>query len=86
MNLSKFIVSGFLILLVLETISQPIVDKHNVYLIPGQGADARLFKNLNFDTSVFEVQNIFWEIPYKGESLRAYALRLSKQIDTVIIL
>lgn len=54
----------------------------NIYFIPGQGADERLFKNLEFDASEFEVHYVKYEIPLKGEDMRSYALRLSKQIDT----
>ncbi|MEN8119788.1 MAG: alpha/beta hydrolase [Bacteroidota bacterium] len=55
--------------------------KKNIYLIPGQGADERLFKNLKFDTTLFNIYHVKWKIPNKGEDLKSYALRLSSQID-----
>jgi len=52
-----------------------------VYLIPGQGADYRLFKNLEID-SVFEVKHVHYFTPEKGLNMTDYARALSNQIDT----
>lgn len=57
-------------------------DKQNIYLIPGQGSDSRVFKNLEFDTLIYNIHYIKWEIPNKGEDLKSYAKRLSAQIDS----
>lgn len=65
-----------------ESKSNSTCERIHIYLIPGQGADERLFKNLNFDTSIFKLHIIKYEVPNKGEDLKSYALRLSKQIDT----
>lgn len=54
--------------------------RKTVYLLPGQGADGRLFQRLsleNCDTVVIK-----YPVPLKGETLPAYAMRLSAQIDT----
>ncbi len=55
--------------------------KTTVYLLPGQGADYRLFNNLEIDPS-FEVRCIDYETPDKGTSMEEYACLLAKQIDT----
>lgn len=52
-----------------------------VYLIPGQGADSRLFKNINID-SCFETKSIHYFTPEKGSNMTDYAKALSQQIDT----
>ena len=57
------------------------VQKPVVYLIPGQGADARLYKNLDID-STFEVRDIKYSIPDKKWDMRDYAMELALQIDT----
>ena len=56
-------------------------SKHIVYLIPGQGADARLYKNIHLD-SVFEVRNIEYFTPEKDWDMNDFARQLAKQIDT----
>ena len=52
-----------------------------VYLIPGQGADLRLFNNLNID-SAFEIKHVQYFTPEKGLTLQEYSKQLSSQIDT----
>jgi len=52
-----------------------------VYLIPGQGADSRLFKNIKID-SCFETRNIKYFTPEKTWNMLDYAKALSSQIDT----
>lgn len=52
----------------------------HVYCISGMGMDERLFKNLKLNTCI--IHHIRWETPLNNESLSAYAMRLSKQIDT----
>lgn len=53
-----------------------------IYLIPGQGSDYRLFKNLEID-SAFEVRNISYFIPDENMTLPEFAKELSMQIDTM---
>ena len=52
-----------------------------VYLIPGQGSDCRIYKNLQFDAR-FDTVHINYITPLPLESMTAYAHRLSAQIDT----
>jgi esterase/lipase len=58
-----------------------MAQKHVVYLIPGQGADARLYKNIHLD-SVFEVRNIEYFTPEKEWDMQDFARHLATQIDT----
>lgn len=52
---------------------------HRLYAIPGLGVDERLFSELRLQHA--ELRVLHWLSPLKRESLRDYALRLSKQID-----
>jgi len=56
-------------------------QKITAYLLPGQGSDARIFKNIHFE-SYIDTVNIVYPIPFQNESMTAYALRISEQIDT----
>ncbi len=80
--LIRYVLLLFFMIIGIESVSQSIEIKKNIYLIPGQGADERLFKNLKFDTSRFEIHYIKYKTPYKGEDMESYAVRLSNQIDT----
>lgn len=53
----------------------------NVYFIPGQGADSRLFSKINLDKGL-EMKHIEHPVPSEGMSLEKYALLLAEQIDT----
>ncbi len=50
-----------------------------VYLIPGQGADGRLFNDWQFNC---ETEVIEFIVPKKGELLPSYAARMATVIDT----
>ena len=50
-----------------------------IYAISGLGADGRVFDQLNLDVPIYLIR---WIEPGKEESLEAYALRLSAQVDT----
>ena len=54
--------------------------KISVYLIPGQGADERLFSKLTLDER-FKMKHIKYSTPVKHESMSGFAKRLAKQID-----
>jgi len=58
-----------------------IFKKKIVYLIPGQGADLRLFNNLTID-SAYKIRHVQYFTPEKGLTLQEYAKQLSTQIDT----
>ena len=51
-----------------------------VYLIPGQGSDGRLFKNLKLDKTKVEI--IEFVNAEKDDDMKAYAERMAKKIDT----
>lgn len=77
---STFIV----LLLVLFTATKLLAQENSkpiVYLIPGQGADYRLFKNIEID-STYDKQFINYSVPEKGCSMNEFAHKLSEQIDT----
>lgn len=61
--------------------SQNENTKMIVYYIPGQGADHRLFNNIDLGEK-YEVRFVKYEIPKRREKMEAYARRLSTQIDT----
>ena len=56
--------------------SQPLT----VYLLPGHGADERIFSRL--DLVDYPTQVLSYPIPEKDESFSAYAQRIATQIDT----
>ncbi|QNF33446.1 alpha/beta hydrolase [Adhaeribacter swui] len=51
-----------------------------LYLIPGLGADARMFQLLQLDVSRYNVVILDWLTPFKQESLVSYAQRMANQI------
>lgn len=51
-----------------------------IYLIPGQGADYRLFGKLSLDPSL-DIHHVHFELPEKGASMADFAHQLSTQID-----
>ena len=51
----------------------------NLYLIPGLGADQRVFEYLEINN--YNLIHINWEAPKRRENLQAYAKRLIAQID-----
>jgi pimeloyl-ACP methyl ester carboxylesterase len=52
-----------------------------IYCFSGLGADKRVFKNLSLQKQ-YELIHIDWIKPLEGESISAYALRISCKIDT----
>jgi pimeloyl-ACP methyl ester carboxylesterase len=52
-----------------------------IYLLHGLAADARLFKNLELD-STYQLYPILLDVPLKNETMQTYAQRISQQIDT----
>lgn len=57
------------------------ITNMNVYLIPGQGADHRLFDSLELGEG-YNTIHIQYSMPEKGMSMRDYAKELALQIDT----
>ena len=58
-----------------------IYSQTNVYFLPGQGADERLFGKITLD-SQFSKRYIAYPIPKKGENMANFAQSLVNQIDT----
>lgn len=56
-------------------------DRHRVYMIPGQGADERLFKDIRLENC--EMIILRFLVPVKNELLPEYARRMAGQIDTM---
>ena len=54
----------------------------NLYLIPGLGADQRVFQYLEINN--YNLIHINWEAPKRRENLQAYAKRLIAQIDLTL--
>lgn len=69
-----------IILLNFGQLSAQII-KPVIYLIPGQGADSRQFKNLSIDAK-FEIRHIKYFTPEKGSNMTDFAKALATQIDT----
>jgi len=55
------------------------IEKTTIYLIPGQGSDARIFNNIEFPYN-YKVVHIEYEKPNEKEHMPEYAQRLSHQI------
>jgi pimeloyl-ACP methyl ester carboxylesterase len=75
----NIILSLFILVCHFSLLSQSQTNE-TIYLIPGQGADYRLFQNINlpnYDTII-----INYVVPSKNETLPEYAQRISTQIDT----
>jgi len=78
MNFKKINLLLFYIFLFVITFSQEPVKI--LYLIPGQGSDYRIYKYFNF--SNFDTVHIHYIVPDKNETMKSYARKLAKQIDT----
>ena len=52
-----------------------------VYLFPGQGSDERLFVKIELGSG-YKIFYIKYPVPYKGATMKDYAIEISKQIDT----
>ena len=68
-----------LLLNAIGALSQP--QKARIYLIHGQGSDARLFSKLTLNKA-FDTVCINLPIPEKGENLKSFAQKLIPIIDT----
>lgn len=78
----RFITKVLFVLFLFVFTNLKAQTKTDVYLIPGQGADERLFKNLNLDTALYNTIDIKYSIPTEEMDMHDYAKRLSLQIDT----
>ncbi|QMU27182.1 alpha/beta hydrolase [Adhaeribacter radiodurans] len=55
-------------------------EQPQIYLIPGLGADARMFQFLQLDAEKFKIVILEWLSPYTNEPLAMYASRMAAQI------
>ena len=79
--LMKSIAFSFLLILIFPVIMSAQNNQDKViYMIPGQGSDERLFKNIEIEG--FDICHIKYEVPAKGATMNSYARQLSAQIDT----
>lgn len=79
MTLVRLLLFGLTFTFVLVAKTQP--ETVNVYLIPGQGGDERLFNNLTLPVG-FQARHLKYERPDAGMSMQAFAKQLTQQIDT----
>ena len=77
-NSSIFVLFLFVFL---TAMNYSALSKTNIYLIPGQGSDYRLFQDLKFDSS-FSINHIKYSVPGKNATMHEFAIELSTQIDT----
>lgn len=55
----------------------------HVYFMPGMAASPKIFEHIKLPQNQFKIHYLEWIIPLKNESIRDYALRLSKNIKHV---
>ncbi len=57
------------------------LDVIHVYLMPGMAANPIIFEHIKLPEDQFKIHWLEWVIPFENESIRDYALRLSKNIE-----
>lgn len=55
-------------------------SKTHIYLVPGLAAGKEIFRNLEFDPSIYETHVLEWLIPVKKEPISDYAARMANRI------
>lgn len=55
-------------------------SKTHIYLIPGMGANTKIFEYIKLPENDYVMHFIEWELPERKESLSDYALRMTKKI------
>jgi pimeloyl-ACP methyl ester carboxylesterase len=86
-SVSKFFLLMFLLIFwvfFLEktvAFAQTYPTKPTIYLLPGQGADGRLFGKWHLDTA-YTTRHIVYPTPQKNETMPHFAQKLVCQIDT----
>ena len=78
--MNRFLFLFFIALTAIRGFGQEIPENKKVYLIPGQGADGRLFSKLKLDNC--DTTILGYLLPERHETLTEYAKRLSATIDT----
>lgn len=59
-----------------------LAQKPIIYLISGQGSDERIFQEITWDSSAFDIQYLPFLIPLRGEKMPEYAKRMTLGIDS----
>lgn len=57
------------------------MGKIHVYLMPGLAASSAIFERIKLPETEFEIHLLEWQIPYKTETLQAYAKRMSSFVN-----
>lgn len=57
-----------------------IPAKIHIYLMPGLGANSRIFEYIKLPEDTFETHWLSWKIPQKKESIHGYAKRMCEEI------
>jgi len=74
--------AGLILLLCVATLNQMQAQTpETIYLLPGQGADHRLFQDLNWEKQ-YRLVPIIYSTPERGVDMNEYAQKLAEQIDT----
>lgn len=55
-------------------------SKTHIYLIPGMGANTKIFEYIKLPENDYVMHFIEWELPERNESLSDYAFRMTKKI------
>lgn len=55
-------------------------SKTHIYLIPGMGANTKIFEYIKLPENDYVMHFIEWELPERKESLSDYAFRMTKKI------
>ncbi len=71
----------YILLLLLNSFTIHAQNTIKVYLIPGQGSDTRIYKNISFNEDIDTV-HIKYPMPLQDETMHQYAERIAEQIDT----
>lgn len=63
-------------------------DLIHIYLMPGMAANPTIFDNLSLPEDQFKLHKLHWIIPLDNETLKAYALRIIKDIkhENIVLL
>lgn len=63
-------------------------DLIHIYLMPGMAANPTIFDNLSLPEDQFKLHKLHWIIPLDKETLKAYALRIIKDIkhENIVLL
>ncbi len=71
----------FFLILFLTFATKYTYSQTNVYLLPGEGSDYRIFEKIRLDTN-YKIIYIKLPTPNKGATMREYSTQIANQIDT----